>query len=162
MGSGAARELTDNLKDLQPLKPAHLEKLGQALKHLDGLDASFKTGRDEERYAQMVKAWGGTCKEIELHLRRLCKVFIDAHQISLDLGLQGGGNTMAAYVEETGGVIEKLWIRMNTESGRAEAFAGEKLFAHGSMEQAANYDWLEAVMVEWVVRGVRKKSQENG
>ncbi len=102
MGHGGARELEDDSGPAKILDPAVAAKLTAALTKFDAANPAFKSSRDDERYMQIVKAWGRAVSTIQGNLRTAIKVFLLSHQLSLDVGCDGGGQGAKPWVEELG------------------------------------------------------------
>jgi len=155
MGSGAPRELGGPQQELPPV-PADLStKLTFALAKLDQLNAPFKQARDDERSLQTNKAWNAKCKEIDAHLRLGALVLINSHQLSLDIGSDGGGIRTAPWTEETAMAFAKLSIKVEEDGSIAAVSDGETILS-GKMEDI-DYDWVLKAMIEWAVKAVLKK-----
>lgn len=157
MGHGAPRDLGGNEAELPEL-PAELStKLTFALDKLDSLDATFKEARDDERAMQLVKNWNGTCKEIEANLRLAARVLITSHQLSLEIGSDGGGKNTEPWVEESNNAIAKLKIKLNAQNGTVTAHSGQNIVLETHINKV-DFDWVLRAMVEWAVGAVRRKT----
>ncbi|HHO50156.1 MAG TPA: hypothetical protein ENK18_04600 [Deltaproteobacteria bacterium] len=153
LGLGASRELKQQDRPQRPLEPELHERLTTALDKLDQLNPAFKASRDEERGAQMVKLWNRTCKDIDAHLRTLAKVLIDSHQLSLDMGSDGGGRGTRPWLEETSMAFQRLIFRLEDET--VLATTGDRILARGSLDEVT-YDWVQSAVVAWVVTSVEQ------
>ena len=149
MGHGAARELEKDTGPLKPLPDDLSEKVGSALEILDKIDAGFKERRDDELYTQNVKKWGNVARGMDAHLRSLCKVLIEGHQLSLDIGSDGGGASTKPWLEETSMVFERLYFKL-VDGTEVHATYEDETFMKGSTDDATNYDWVEKVVVKWI------------
>jgi len=158
MGHGAARELEKKTGPVKPLPPDLSEKVGAALKQLDAIDEGFKERRDDELYTQHVKRWGNIARGMDEHLRTLAKVLIEAHQISLDIGSDGGGASMKPWLEETSMVIDRLYFKL-VDGTRVHATYKDETFLEGSMEDAQDYDWIEKAVCRWIEVAVAEKQK---
>lgn len=157
MGHGPARELSTESGEIPDLRPELAAKLSAALDKLDAVNADFKQKRDDERLAQLVKSWNKTCREIDDHLRLVAKVLIASHQLSLDIGSDGGGFTTKPFLEEMRDIFPKLQFRLN-EDGTVDAVcAGEHL---GKRKVAdIDYAWIEEMAVDWAARSALKAAK---
>jgi hypothetical protein len=137
------------------LNPELAPKLTQALKLMDQLDADFKAARDEERYAQLSKKWNRVTKEISDMGRQLAKVLIQSHQLSLDVGIEGGGPKAKPWIEETSMKFERLYLVLNDDSSVDAMFKDEKI-GTGHVDELT-YEWYEQMVAEWLVRAIQSK-----
>ncbi|MEQ1570144.1 MAG: hypothetical protein ABMA64_31210, partial [Myxococcota bacterium] len=151
MGKGGARELQSGNQEVAPIRPELAARLEQALGVLDQLNPTFKSGRDEERYAQTTKAWHRVCAEVDHHLRTLGKALVESHQLSLDIGSDGGGVNAKPWIEEIGGSLDRLWFKL--DGAKVVAFFGQRGLGEASLYDLT-YEWVEQMVVEWVVAGV--------
>lgn len=156
MGSGPARELSADTGPLKPLPEELATRVDAALKKLDAADPEFKQRREDELYSQNVKAWGNTAKQMDGLLRTLAKVMINEHQLSLDIGSDGGGAATKPFLEETSLAFDKLVFQLVNGNEVHATYKGEA-FAKGSVEQAVDYEWLERVVTQWVIIAVKQK-----
>lgn len=155
MGHGAPRELEQNDEPERSLDPAVHAELSRALDKMDRSNPAFKASRDEERGAQIVKLWNRTCKEIDAHLRALARVLINSHQLSLDMGSDGGGRGTKPWLEETSMAFDRLVFRL--EDGTVLATTGDRVLTRGSIDDVS-YEWIEAAVVAWVVSSVEQRA----
>lgn len=154
MGSGAARELESEETVVPNLDAESAAKLTTALNAFDAIDADFKSSRDEERYAQNVKTWNKVCKDVEDNLRLVGKVLNASHQLSLDMGVEGGGPNARPFIEEVSGKFGKLEFKM--VDGMVEAvFEGQVLGNTGL--HGVDYGFIEPCVVNWLVAAVHKR-----
>ena len=138
----------------RPLAAEVSARLGAALEQMDHLDPQFKANRDEERNMQMVKIWNRTCSTIDGHLRALAKVLINSHQLSLDMGSDGGGRSTKPWLEETSMRFERLVFRL--EGQQVVVTSGDRAIGRGSIDDVS-YDWIEEMVVAWVIGAVEAK-----
>jgi hypothetical protein len=157
VGHGASRELGGGEVEVPALGPEHASKLDAALGSLDGLDPRFKEQRDEERTSQLTKAWHRLGSQIDADLRLIAKSVIASHQISLDVGSEGGGIKARPWMEETGGALERLYLGLDAD-GRMLASVGGRTLGTCTLPEV-NYAWLEQVVVDWIVDCVRTKQK---
>ena len=151
MGHGPARELSQgSTRDLS-LSPELSAKLGPALARLDAADARFKGARDEERFAQMSKAWQRLCTEIDGHLRHVAKVLLHHHQFALEVGSEGGSVNAKPFMEENGGALERLYFKL--KDGVAVAVVGDRTLSTTTLAEVS-YEWVESAVVDWAVIAV--------
>lgn len=155
MGSGAARELEGEV-EVPPLDSESAAKLTTALNALDAVDAEFKNGRDEERYAQHVKTWNRVCKEVEDNLRLVGKSLNQSHQLSLDMGVVGGGPNARPFIEEVNGKLGKLEFKMS--DGMVEAVYEGQVLGNTGLH-GVDYGFIEPCVVNWVVAAVSKRAR---
>lgn len=148
MGAGGDRELVVNEELDRELDPEASARMAAALLHIDRADAAFKQNREETRYSQNVKAWGRLCRVLDAHLRLMGNVFHEAHQLSLDIGVDGQGHAAKPWVEETGKKIPKMYLRLH--EGKVQAISNNMLIAESEIADVT-YEWVEACGVEWVV-----------
>lgn len=158
MGSGPARELESDTEPTRKLPGQLASKLDEALAKMDQIDPGFANAREEERIAQLSKHWGRKSKEIIEHFRLINKVLHAQHQISLDVGADGGGRNTRPWVEETSQAFEKLYLRLEEETGWIVAESGNLTLARGTMEEV-NFEWLEKLVVVWVVKAIDARSK---
>lgn len=157
MGDGPARELEVDTGPPPELSPGLSNKLGQALDRMDQVDEAFRTARDEERQAQMAKRWAKQCKDILMELRTIIKVLHESHQLSLDIGSDGGGRGTRPWVEETAHTFDRLYLSLE-DSGSVLASAGDLMLARSPLADI-NYEWLEKLVVVWVVRSIDARTR---
>lgn len=152
MGHGPSRELAQgNDREIPPPSPELLAKLDEALGTLDRLDERFKAQRDDERSSQLTKAWHRLGSRIDEELRSLAKVLIASHQISLDVGSEGGGVKARPWMEETGGSLERLYFSL--VDGKVVAQVGKVQLGVTGLDEV-DHAWLEKIVVEWIVASV--------
>jgi hypothetical protein len=155
MGHGAARELESASGPLPDLDPALAERLDVAMAKMDTLDAEFKSSRDDERLAQMSKRWNAVCKQVDADFRTIAKVLVNSHQLSLDMGSDGGGIAIKPWMEDTQGKFERLSLRLTADDDVVASIGGRD-FARGKPEDV-DFDWLMKLVVEWLVQSVEGK-----
>lgn len=148
MGKGAARELSHSDDEPQPLEEDLAQRLAEALEKIDRIKPAFKSTRDEERYAQMSKAWHRLCGEIDAHLRQVGKSIHASHQLSLDVGSDGGGINTKPFIEEISGAFERLVFRL--EDTKVLATSAGRSILVGTVADVS-YDWIKRAVVDWVV-----------
>jgi hypothetical protein len=124
-------------------------RLDAALEKVDKRDQKFKAARDEERFAQTSKAWNRLCAEIDAHLRAVAKAVVQSHQLNLDIGCDGGGINAKPWIEEMGGVLERLSYKVDDRS--IVAFTKRAVIATIPIKGGVSYDWIEGTVVDWVV-----------
>lgn len=154
MGHGPARTLATGDDTEIPLDPGVASRLDEALARLDALDAKFRMGRDEERFALATKLWHRACAELDTHLRTLAKVLIRTHQLNLDIGCEGGGVKAMPWFEEMGQTFERLSFKL--ENLQVVAFSGREVLGSVAVS-AMTYAWIEQMAGEWIVRAVANK-----
>lgn len=159
MGHGPAREL-ETAKDLRPLSPNLSGKLSTALSRMDKFDDEFAHAREEERQAQLAKKWGQRSKEILEEVRDIMKVLHQSHQLSLDVGADGGGRTTRPWVEETSQKFDRLYLSLE-DDGSVLAQSGPMTLARSPLEEI-DYEWLEKLIVVWVVKSIDGKTKGMG
>lgn len=158
MGHGPARELSSESTEVRPLNPALAPKLTAALAKLDAVNSEFKQRRDDERLAQLVKSWNKTCREIDEHLRAIAKTLVASHQLSLDIGSDGGGYATKPFIEEMREMFPKLQFKLNEDSTIDVVCAGD-LIGKGSVAGVC-YEWIEEMVVEWATRMAVKVAEK--
>ncbi len=154
MGHGPARELGGDTGPLKDLNPELAKRLTAALDRMDTVDAEFKKSRDDERLAQLVKAWNKICREIDGYLRDMAKVLIASHQISLDIGSDGGGIATKPFMEDMRLKFPKLQFKLN-EDGIVEAVAGDMKYGRIPVNDI-DYEWVEKMCCEWVIASAER------
>ena len=154
MGSDGAGGM-EKAKALPDLNPELAKKLTKALNVLDGMDAGFKSAREEERLIQLVKIWARACKQIDLKLITLCDVLNASHQVSLEPGSAGGGRSITPWVMESNERFERLEIRLG-EGEVLLATAGPLTVGKIPLGEET-YEWLELLLVKWMVASVKLK-----
>ncbi|MCO4746922.1 MAG: hypothetical protein KC912_19145 [Proteobacteria bacterium] len=130
------------------MNPDLSSRLGSALAKMDSMDPSFKTLRDDERAAQQTKLWKILCKEIDGHLREAAEVVVNAHQVGLDIGSDGGGRDQKPFIEEVNEKFPRLEYRL--QNGKVIAVCNNRGLAQVEMD-GIEYDWIEATIVTWLV-----------
>ncbi len=153
MGHGPARELETDTEPTRTLPARLATKLDEALAKMDDADAGFRHARDEERQAQLAKRWGAKSKEVLEQFREITKVVHAGHQVSLDVGADGGGKGTRPWVEETSQKFERLYLRIEDETGWVVAESGNLTLARGTLEEVT-YEWLEKLVVVWIVKSI--------
>lgn len=148
MGKGAVREAVQDNREIIPLNTERATRLSAALEKLDRIKPAFKSARDEERYAQMSKTWHRLCSEMDGNLRLINKGLHQSHQLSLDVGSDGGGINTKPFVEEIANTFERIVFRL--EGTRVLAVSGGQILLEGPPEDV-NYEWLERALIEWIV-----------
>jgi len=161
MGHGAARELATETGPLKPLPEALSAKVGEALAKMDAHDEGFKERRDDERYTQNVKKWGRVAKGMDAHLRTIAKVLIDEHQLSLDIGSDGGGANTRPFLEESSLAFERLYFKLK-DGVEVHATYKDESFMQGTTEDAQSYEWIEEAACKWVELAVADKVAGGG
>lgn len=157
MGHGPSRELAGGEEREIPRPGDELiAKLDVALATLDRLDPRFKTQRDDEKLSQMSKAWHKLGSEMDGHLRIIAKAIIASHQISLDVGSEGGGPKARPFVEETGGALERVYFSL--ADGKVTANVGQKQLGVVRIDEV-DYAWLERMVVDWIVAAVELRGK---
>lgn len=154
MGSGAPREL----KSGGPVRelPAELHaRLTAAVKKMDAVDEDFKQARDDERQSQLAKAWGAMVVQIDGYLREVAEVLINSHQLSLDMGVEGGGRSAEPFFEETGQKFKRLVFSLQ-EDGTIIATSAGRGIARCRMTDVS-YEWILRVAVEWVIISIERQ-----
>ena len=154
MGHGPARELSNESDDIPDLPPELAAKLTAALDQLDASNPEFKQKRDDERLAQLVKSWNKTCRSIDESLRVIAKVLIASHQLSLDIGSDGGGFTTKPFLEEMRETFPKLQFKLNEDS-TVDAVSGDMHLGKCNVHEI-EFDWLLEMAVEWASRAAIK------
>jgi hypothetical protein len=154
LGHGAPRELASEDEVERSLDPELHTKLTTALDRLDSLEASFKAGRAEELYSQTVKAWGRTSVQMSSDLGRVCKTLLISHQLNLDAGIDGGGQSAKPWVEELSGKakFDRLVFKLEADGTISGTTAGRAIVKGTPAD--VSYAWLEAAVVEWIVTSV--------
>ncbi|MEN0066554.1 MAG: hypothetical protein AAGA48_30745 [Myxococcota bacterium] len=152
MGHGPARELETNSGPTRELAAGLANKLTEALSRMDLHDDSFRDAREEERQSQLAKRWGRQSKEILEQFREITRILHQSHQLSLDVGADGGGRTTQPWVEETAHKFERLFLKLE-EDGSVLATSGPMTLARSPLEEV-NFDWLEKLVVVWVVKSI--------
>ncbi len=155
MGSGASRSISAETED-RPLPDSLAEKLSAALARVDAVDATFKSARDDARYQQQVKDWGRTTKEIDGHLRMIGNTIYKSHQISLDIGSDGGGHSARPFLEDLGRKLGRVEYRL--VEGRVVARTSDGRDLGTCAMDGVTYDWLEQMAVEWLVHSASRQS----
>lgn len=151
MGHG---EELDRSRGSRDLDPALASRLTAALERLDELDPDFKRNREEERIAQLAKKWSNTCLEMVEWMREIGQAVIHSHQLSLDMGSDGAGLGMVPWLEETSLKFKRLDFELK-QDGTVIASTGGREVGTGHVD-AITYDWLQRMVVEWVVVSVER------
>ncbi len=147
MGHGASRTITSEIED-RPLPDTLAQKLGAALAKVDVVDAEFKAARDDARFQQQVKDWGRIAKEIDVQLRSIGNAIYKSHQVSIDIGSEGGGHTTKPFLEDLGRKLGRVDFRL-VDGNVVARTDGKDL---GSIDMnAVTYEWLEQMAVDWLV-----------
>lgn len=154
MGHGAARALDGPASD-RLLDKAHLGKLTTALERLDRADETFKTNRDDMRFAQRAKLWGATSKEVDAWLRELGNLLHDSHQISLDIGSDGGGHGTKPWVEDGERKFPRLYFKLL--EGDILAVSADREVGRSSLAGLA-FEWVESMVVTWIVSSAEARA----
>ena len=155
MGSGGSRELSSESKTDRVLSTDLSEKLTKALAKLDDASPEFKESRAAEKHAQEVKTWHKVGQAIVDHLREVGKVLIASHQLSLDMGSEGGGAGMRPWVDEIGGArFDRLTFEMR--DGRVSAKLGSMPLSRIALSEV-DYEWVELMVVEWAIVSAAKR-----
>jgi hypothetical protein len=157
MGSGPARELVTDSGPPKPLPDELAEKVEAALSKLDSIDPGFKERRADELFTQNVKAWTRTAKAMDAHLRAIAKTLINFHQLSLDIGSDGGGASTKPWLEETSMAFERIYFKLVDGTEVHATFQDEPILK-GSVEDALDRAWLEKAVTKWIQLAVQKKS----
>ncbi len=157
MGSGPARELSTGSGPVKPLPEELAAKVERALQKLDSIDEGFKERRVDELYTQNVKAWNKSCKQLDGHLRELAKALINGHQLSLDIGSDGGGASTKPWLEETSLTFDRLYFKL-VDGTEVHATYQDETFLKGGVEDAVRYEWVELAVAKWIEVAVSKKA----
>lgn len=155
MGSGAPRNDVQQKVEGRPLSGEVNQALAKALRVMDEHHPSFKDNRKEEKDSQLTKMWNRKCREIDDYLRAIAKVMIDSHQLSLDMGSDGGGRGTRPWLEETNQAFDKLYIKLDNEE--VVAVTGDTELLRGPVGRLS-YDWVEEAVVNWVLTGVELRT----
>lgn len=148
MGHGATRSVTAEIED-RPIDKANAERLAAALAKYDAVDAEFKANRDDARYQQQVKDWGRIAKELDANLRSIGNAIYKSHQVSIDIGSDGGGIATRPFLEDLGRKLGRVEFRLVDGKVVARTSDGKDL---GTTEMDdIPYEWLEKMAVEWLV-----------
>jgi hypothetical protein len=154
MGHGAARELEGAGGPLPELDPALAAVLTDVLNKLDARDPVYKAAREEERLGLLIKRWNGICRDLDDHLRVIGKVLINTHQLSLDIGSDGGGMSQKPFLEDLRQKFTKLQFRLEGD-GMIGVVAGDLKVGRGSPDEV-DFDWTMRMVVEWVVQSAAR------
>ena len=154
MGSGASRTMTAEIED-RPLPDGLADKLSAALARVDGVDGEFKAARDDARFQQQVKDWGRISKEIDAHLRSIGNAIYKSHQVSIDIGSEGGGHSTRPFLEDLGRKLGRVDFRLIDGQVIARSSDGKDLGTCGMHD--IQYEWLEQMAVEWLVHAASRK-----
>lgn len=154
MGHGATRAVTAEIED-RPLGDELARRLADALVKVDAADAEFKAARDDARFQQQVKDWGRIAKEIDHDLRTIGNAIYKSHQVSIDIGSEGGGHSTRPFLEDLGRKLGKVDFRMVDGKCVARTSDGKEL-GSTSMHDI-QYAWLEQMAVDWLVHMASQK-----
>lgn len=154
MGGGAPRELSKQFSTRE-LDPDIEKRLAVALGKLDGLDEKFKMAREDEFNAQMTKKWMDVNIVLCDHLREVGHVMINALQIALESGSEGGGTDATPWVEEGGGALPRLEFRLM--DNKVTAVSDNKVLATCVPDRNLPYEWVERVVAKWILYSVKSK-----
>lgn len=152
MGGGAVRNLEEAFVPERPLDPELSARVGKALEHMDRIDPDFKARRDDERFQQQVKRWTSTSKEVETYLRAMGNLMHASHQLSLDIGSEGGGQAIKPFIEDLGQRFPRLFYKL--EGAEIAAVSDGKELGRTKLE-GINFDFVEKTVVIWVLRSVQ-------
>lgn len=152
MGHGPARELSDNSGPAKTLDATLAAKLSVAVQRLDALNPDWAQAREDERMSQLAKSWGGTSATIEGYLRSIGQAIILSHQISTDMGTDGGGREATPFIEETSDLFPRLEFSVQ-DDGSILAATEDLKIAEVQLEHLS-YDWVERCVVEWLVTSI--------
>lgn len=156
MGHGGARPAAnEGPASDRVLDKAHLAGLTSALERLDQVDETFKANRDDMRFAQRAKLWGATSKEVDTWLRELGNLLHDSHQLSLDIGSDGGGHGTKPWIEDGERKFPRLYFKLL--EGDILAVAGDNEIGRTTLAGLA-FEWVESMVVAWIVSSVEAKT----
>ena len=148
MGHGPARELAVADDVTRTLGKEHKARLDVAVERIDDFNEHFAQARHDEKVSQQSKAWSAMCSEMEGQLRMLARVFLRSHQLSFDMGIDGGGLSARVFMEETGRTFERVYFEFD-EGELLARYEGNTLDTIPLEDFSV--DWLERMVVEWVV-----------
>ena len=154
MGHGATRTLAEEGASDRELNEELAKRLTVVMDRFDTLDAEFKAARDDQRFAQRAKHWGQLAKTVDGHLRVLSNVLHESHQLSLDIGSDGGGHSIKPWMEDLGRKFGRIDFRL--DGGNIRARAGTQELGMVPMDQVT-YEWCEQMVVDWLVRAVEAR-----
>jgi len=152
LAHGPPRELESDTEPPAALPPNLATKLDAALSQMDRYDAGFRAAREEERQAQLAKEWTKRSKEIMEDFREITRVLHQHHQVSLDVGADGGGRATRPFVEETGQKFERLYLTLE-EGGTVLATSGQMTLARSPIGELT-FEQLQKLVVVWVVKSI--------
>jgi hypothetical protein len=152
MGGGAPRELSKKV-EVKPLDAELSKHVGLALAKLDEMNPEFKQNREDEKNAQLTKTWMDVNLIIAEQLRLIGIALIEAHQIALESGTEGGGQGATPWCEEGAGAIPRLEFKLNGD--KIDAISNDKVLAQGKVSLDIPYDWTERVVVKWILTSVK-------
>jgi hypothetical protein len=153
MGHGAGRTLAGESGPALQLDEERSKRLGSVLSKFDAKDTEFKAGRDDARFQQRVKDWGLAAKEIDGHLRAIGNAIYRAHQLSLDIGSDGGGHSTKPWIEDLGRKFGRADFRM--QDGEVVARGNDVILGQVPMDQI-DAEWIEKMLTEWLIQAASK------
>lgn len=157
MALGAPRENNQPEEILRPVSDEVSTRLRTALTRMDSVDPAFKRDRDDERNSQLSKQWNKQSKEINTHLNALAKSLVRAHQLSLEVGSEGGGRAIRPWVGETSMRFDRLYLSLH-DGDVVATYRNDEI--DRVPRERVTYEWLEQTVVDWVVRAVEEASVE--
>lgn len=152
MGGGAVRNLEEAFVPERPLDPQLSAKIASALARMDQLDADFKARRDDERFQQQVKLWTTTSKVVETYLRAMGNLMHGTHQLSLDIGSEGGGQAIRPFMEDLGQRFPRIYFKL--DGAEIVATVENKPIGRCPLD-SIDFDFVEKMVVDWVLRSVQ-------
>ncbi len=157
MGGGAPRELSKTFTK-RNLNPEYKKRLAVALDKLDSLCPAFKQSREDEAYSQLQKAWMDVNIILVEHLREVGHVMLEELQLALETGSDGGGVSATPWCEEATLSIPRLEFKL--VDGKVHAVCDGATLARGPVTRDLPYEWVEKVVVKWVLHAVKQKAAE--
>ncbi len=156
MGIGAPRT-EEKVVELKGLSADAVHLLSEALAKLDATHEAFRESREEERQQQLVKLWNQKCRQIDDWFRAIAKVLINSHQLSLDMGSDGGGRSTRPWLEETSQAFARLTLSLEDEE--VVARTGDQEVLRGPVDRLS-YEWIEEAVIQWVLIAVEATTAE--
>jgi hypothetical protein len=158
MGHGASRELAGK-QELRVLPEGLSKAVAQALTKMDESDEEFKKSRVDERYSQISMLWSNIGVDMAGHLRIITDAILANHQLSLEIGSDGGGLGAKPFVEESSFKIERLYFGLEQEEERMKAYFADTVVSRVALLDIT-YEWVEKAVCTWIVHATRAKIAE--
>jgi hypothetical protein len=95
-----------------------------------------------------------SAKEIDIQLRTIGNAIYKSHQVSIDIGSEGGGHSTRPFLEDLGRKLGRVDFRL--ADGKVVARTDGKDLGTIDMH-AVTYEWLEQMAVDWLIHMASKK-----